>query len=339
MASIENVIENKSYDLILTLTTNSTNCNINCEIMEFDLENTKPPSSYEYANQTFFVFNFSNMTQYKQYKLECLDLDDGSLERDTQGIVDFVFPKSSERVKVVAFGDIQNNQDGQKLVKYIEDNKNHYDAALLLGDSSYSSQKDNNFVKFTQLIQKFSKDLTLMVTPGNLDRENYLEDFLNFFNMPDKIHNKNLYYSFDIQDTHFVSVPSDYVSSEIKVEAVEKMLTWLDKDLKSTYKKWKIVYMHRPIYCTSLHCKNDNDEETKIKNLFEKLFNNNKVDLIISSHLHVYERLYPIFEGKVDKESVSEDKSIYTNPKYPVYIVCGGYQNGDEDKRKLYFNE
>jgi len=86
---------------------------------------------------------------------------------------------------------------------------------------------------------------------------------------------------------------------------------------------WKIVYMHKPLYCSANddHCIG---EAEVMRNYFEKIFNDNKVDLIIAGHLHVYERGFPIGIGaQVDFNSISNDNNTYTNPQYPTHVVCG----------------
>lgn len=52
----------------------------------------------------------------------------------------------------------------------------------------------------------------------------------------------------------------------------------------------------------------------------EKLFYDNGVDLEIWAHEHSYERLWPVYDGRVLNGSV---ETPYTNPKAPVHIVTG----------------
>ena len=40
------------------------------------------------------------------------------------------------------------------------------------------------------------------------------------------------------------------------------------------------------------------------------------VDVVIEAHEHSYERLWPVYQGKVYQEN-------YNNPKAPVHIVSG----------------
>ncbi len=149
--------------------------------------------------------------------------------------------------------------------------------------------------------------------------------------MANKKQTNNLYYSFDINNIHFISVNSE-IPYNFDDSYRTEFQSWLKNDLKKTNKRWKIVFLHRPLYCSfdsDYHC---GSSSKKMRNLLEETLHDNKVDLILSGHVHAYERLYPIYNGEIDKKSVNEDKTIYKNPKYPVHIVCGAAGS----RQKLY---
>jgi len=144
--------------------------------------------------------------------------------------------------------------------------------------------------------------------------------------MPSKEKSENLFYSYDINNAHFVAMNSE-IPYEFDNEYKLKFQDWLNKDLESTIKKWKIVYLHRPLYCSmpdDYHCISSSNY---MREILEEILMKNKVDLVLAGHVHAYERLFPIYDGIVDKLSVNYDKSIYTNPKYPVHLVCGAGGN------------
>jgi len=70
-----------------------------------------------------------------------------------------------------------------------------------------------------------------------------------------------------------------------------------------------------------------------MRNLYEEIIYKAKVDFVLAGHVHAYERLYPIYNGTADMDSVNTNGTIYINPKYPTYVVCGtggnveGYYN------------
>jgi hypothetical protein len=72
-------------------------------------------------------------------------------------------------------------------------------------------------------------------------------------------------------------------------EYKKRMIDWLINDLSISNKKWKIVYMHRPLYCSKPN-EDCSTQSEVLKNLFESIFIKYSVDLVISGHRHNYER-------------------------------------------------
>lgn len=176
--------------------------------------------------------------------------------------------------------------------------------------------------------------IILKLTTGNHEAFNDFADLKKRFLMPNKAHSHNLYYSFDVNDIHFTSLNSEVpYKFEHQKGYKEAFQDWLRNDLNITQKKWKIVYLHRPLYCSmpdDYHCISSS---RYMRELLEEILYENKVDLVLAGHVHSYERLYPIFQGKADKESVEDNGKIYNNPKFPVHLVCGagGNREGFED--------
>ena len=63
---------------------------------------------------------------------------------------------------------------------------------------------------------------------------------------------------------------------------------WLDEDLSTTDRPWKIVYMHRPPYSSGEHG-SDAGLRAKLAPILEK----HGVQLVLSGHDHDYERMVP----------------------------------------------
>jgi hypothetical protein len=151
--------------------------------------------------------------------------------------------------------------------------------------------------------------------------------------MPNRENTENLYYSYDINNVHFVSLNSEIPYQKFDEEYKLAFQKWLDNDLHLTNKRWKVVYLHRPLYCSmpdDYHCISSSKW---MRNLLEEILQKNKVDLVLAGHVHAYERLFPIYNNEIDEESLKNEENTYDNPKYPVHIVCGaggnreGYEN------------
>jgi phosphodiesterase/alkaline phosphatase D-like protein len=83
---------------------------------------------------------------------------------------------------------------------------------------------------------------------------------------------------------------------------------WLDKALAASEAKWKFCYHHHPAYSSD-----DNDfgnswagpttsGDVRLRH-FVKLYEKYNVDVVFNGHIHVYERTWPIRDGKVDQKT------------------------------------
>ena len=151
-------------------------------------------------------------------------------------------------------------------------------------------------------------------------------------------------YSFDYGSVHWTVIDSnpyvDWSSPELR--------EWVQQDLKAAAKaKWRIVAFHHPPFNSSkAHFK-----EQRIR-LLSSIFEAGKVDLVLSGHVHNYQRTHPLtFEiepGFILAKGATEvpgkwtlDKSFdgdkNTHPKGVLYVITGAgganlynkEQNGD----------
>ncbi|WP_339295204.1 CehA/McbA family metallohydrolase [Paenibacillus sp. FSL W7-1279] len=111
--------------------------------------------------------------------------------------------------------------------------------------------------------------------------ERKLVPFSGFFNLPKNGEGsyRETNYSFDYGDMHIAVLNS--------VLDFDKQLSWLEKDLRATDKKWKIVMGHYPYYGGQSGDETGMDMmRVKLSQAFERL----GVSLYIGGHDHVYKR-------------------------------------------------
>ena len=129
----------------------------------------------------------------------------------------------------------------------------------------------------------------------------------------------NMYFSWEQGAVHFVSMSSETAIDVANFD--EDEVAWLVDNLKSVDRNrtpWLIVHFHRPMYCNK---DSDCDKPaTRLRSEVEALFFDFKVDLVLTGHVHSYERSYPVFDGTVVTTS-------YTAPGAPVYILQGASGN------------
>jgi uncharacterized protein (TIGR03437 family) len=96
------------------------------------------------------------------------------------------------------------------------------------------------------------------------------------------------YYSFDWGDAHFTSIDSNLLPAA----SVDRMLGWLDNDLRSTRNFWKIVFLHHPPYPTGQHLGDPICATVRAR--VNPILERNGVQLVLAGHEHGYERSLPL---------------------------------------------
>src|SRR4029453_711227 len=89
------------------------------------------------------------------------------------------------------------------------------------------------------------------------------------------------FYTFSKGPAQFFALDSTYMSPQ--------QLKWLEEELSQAKAKWKIVYMHHPIYSSGKRHGSDIALRTFIEPLLQKY----GVDLALAGHEHFYERIRP----------------------------------------------
>jgi|GEM_PF-1901470 len=71
----------------------------------------------------------------------------------------------------------------------------------------------------------------------------------------------------------------------------------LEKDLATTFKRWKIVGTHYPVYCTGYWGPFD-DRKSAGNAALESVLDKHKVDAYLGGHTHIYERCFAMRDGQ-----------------------------------------
>jgi predicted phosphodiesterase len=165
------------------------------------------------------------------------------------------------------------------------------DLVLHTGDVVYPAGQERHYDRrFFTPYRNFIKTVPLFPVLGNHDvRKGNGAAFLENFHPPlGSPGSTKRYYSFDWGNTHFVALDSELYHGD-RGSDPEEQRDFLERDLATTRKHWRIVFLHRSPYGSSRH---GGDE--KVREDLEPLFAKNGVDLVFSGHDHVYERTVPI---------------------------------------------
>jgi 3',5'-cyclic AMP phosphodiesterase CpdA len=151
-----------------------------------------------------------------------------------------------------------------------------FDFAIMLGDNLYGS---NNPAAYRN---KFERPYEPLLTAGVKfyaalgNHDEPAQRFYARFNMDTK-----RYYTHGTGDVEFFVLDSTYMSPQ--------QVDWLADALEKSNAKWKIPYMHHPMYSSG----EKHGSERDLQLLVEPLFLQHGVDVVFAGHEHFYERLKP----------------------------------------------
>lgn len=153
-----------------------------------------------------------------------------------------------------------------------------YKLVVTVGDNLYGSQRPQDFVKKFEEPYKalLDQDVKFYAALGNHDARE--QRYYKLFNMDGK-----LYYSFKApeEDVRFFALESSYM--------VREQVAWVEKELKDSNEKWKIVYFHHPLYSSGER----HGSDRRLREVLEPLFIKYNVSVVLTGHDHFYERVKP----------------------------------------------
>ena len=168
------------------------------------------------------------------------------------------------------------------------------------------------------------------IANGNHDA-NKVQQFLN--NKVTGTGDANDYYSYDYGDAHFVVLDSGHNGSLDTAQ-----LNWLSSDLASTTKKWKVLFLHFSLYCSTdrdLGVDKTTLAERSDRQTLLNIIDTNKVDLVVSAHVNEsYYTSYPLKGGAktADVPTKTGGVDCYTSPSGTIYMQNGGSGLGSDLK-------
>ncbi len=151
-----------------------------------------------------------------------------------------------------------------------------FDRAIMLGDNLYGRNNDAAYRN------KFERPYAPLLTAGVKfyaslgNHDNPAQRFYTPFNM-----NGRRYYSHGSGDVRFFALDSTYMSPE--------QLRWVEDELRGSNEKWKIAYMHHPMYSSGER----HGPTPPLRKALEPLFAKYGVDVVFAGHEHFYERIRP----------------------------------------------
>jgi predicted MPP superfamily phosphohydrolase len=237
--------------------------------------------------------------------------------------VKLALPLKEGSLRFAVIGDTgsgtQKQRDvGEMMVKYRE--VFPFEFVLMMGDNLYGSETPRDFeTKFSDPYKKLLDDkVKFYATLGNHDlalQVNYQD-----FNM-----NGKEYYRFKKGNVAFYSLNSNYMD--------KKQVEWLESELAKDTSDWKVCFFHHPPYSSAKKHGSDN----QLREVVEPIFVKYGVDVVLTGHDHVYERIKPqkgiyyfvsgaggqLRSGDVQASSPLIDKSYDRDNHFMLFEVAG----------------
>jgi 3',5'-cyclic AMP phosphodiesterase CpdA len=180
---------------------------------------------------------------------------------------------------------------------------------LTVGDNAYENgTREDVITRYLVPYADLLARVPLFAAIGNHDTyHDNAKSFLEMVELP----GHERYYGFRWGSAHFICLDTniDYgIGSEQR--------RWLGEELlRAQDAKWRIVYFHHPLYSSSA-----NGSELDARTALGPIFDEQRIDLVLSGHDHNYERTVPIRGSKAAGEAAPS----YADPEGTIYIVTGG---------------
>jgi hypothetical protein len=239
-----------------------------------------------------------------------------------------ILPNEKDSVKFALIGDTGTGGSAQyDIAKLLSDARARfpYDFVVMVGDNMYGGESPSDFVKKFERPYKPILDagVKFYAALGNHDDPN--ERFYKPFNMDGK-----RFYDFTKGDVEFFALDSTYMTPA--------QLDWLKDALSKSTAKWKIPYMHHPLYSSG----EAHGSEVDLRVLLEPLFVQYGVSVVFAGHEHFYERIKPqkgiyyftqggsakLREGNIGERSALTAKGFDTDNSFTLMEIV---------KDQLYF--
>jgi 3',5'-cyclic AMP phosphodiesterase CpdA len=226
-------------------------------------------------------------------------------------------------VKFAVIGDTgsgteQQRDVGEMMMKY------HalfpYDFVLMMGDNMYGGEAPQDFQKkFAEPYKALlDQKVKFYATLGNHDQA--LQTNYENFNM-----NGKEYYRFKKGNIAFYSLNSNYMD--------KKQVQWLEDELGRETAEWKVMFFHHPPYSSA----KKHGSDGQLREVVEPIFLKYGVDVVLTGHDHVYERIKPqkgiyyfvsgaggkLRTGDIDRDSGITEKSYDRDLHFMLFEVAG----------------
>ena len=247
----------------------------------------------DYGMGEDFEESISEYGSTKLHEIKLENLETGTTYHYRVKYNDVVLPAASfttapepgtRNWSLVAYGDNRSiPENHERVVEQIL--KTNPDIILNSGDlvahgSVYEEWKEQYFDPMKGL----AENIPIYTCLGN--HEQNADHYYNYMSLPDE--NEEKYYSFNYGNAHIIALNSNRRDAPFELDSTQTQ--WLIQDLKENKDaEWKIVFFHHPLF----RCSPDRGIEPQ-RWVWQPVFDELGVDLVVNGHDHYYQRTYAI---------------------------------------------
>lgn len=222
-------------------------------------------------------------------------------------------PDRTDRFTFTAFGDHGIKAESRRNVENAIREAPAFH--LMLGDLSYANGNQPIWDRYFEMLEPMAANIPTMVALGNHENERIGEERIGYMASLARLAmpGDETRYAFDYGTARFVAFNSDDYRNE-------EQLKWLDETLDRAKRdrrvRWIIVFDHHPPYGSTERRGNNAGLIERVVPLIDK----HRVDLFLSGHDHVYERMYPLRGGEITQKGPERFRA----GDGTVYAIQGG---------------
>ena len=198
-------------------------------------------------------------------------------------------PKKAGSVRLAIIGDSgrgdqPQNDVAQQMVAWRS--QFDYDLVLMVGDNIYDRHTAEDYAAKFERPYKALLDAGVKFQAAIGNHDDPAQIYYGKFNMGGQ-----RYYSFRRDDQPLGKLTGGgvrFFALDSRSFDPEQLL-WLDKGLKGTGSRWKIVYFHHPIYTSGRY----QTGARTLRSVLEPYLVAGDADIVLSGHEHFYERIVP----------------------------------------------
>lgn len=291
------------------------------------------------------VTNLKSNTTYI-YSYESGGIWSQPLEYKTQDSQNYTFVFMADPQIGASSKKMKSNEDGVKKDAYnwnkvIEKslNKSNNPSFIVCGGDITNATEDSYDLSKTYtsnleysgfLSPSYLRNIPIANAIGNHDKDN--ENFYNHFNMPNLT---NLGETVAGGDYYFTYGNTLYLfinTNNLNILQHKKFIDEIVKENKDM--KWKIAVFHHDIYGGGRH---EDDKDMKIlRSEIPPILEDNKIDLVLCGHDHIYSRTYPlknskkIMNFKVERLENSKEKVDTIKNNRGITYITGSSSTGSK---------